>query len=217
MTHKILAALSVSALALTACSGNTGSADSTDTQPVDPLAAEAPADVEPSLDMLFSTNDAANCGFLTEAGQAMLFEDSYGFAEEDGDGLFAKDPFTVEGLDQQIEPSLILPHPGEERYEVWMALQGTWLDLTVSAIGYRFLPRTDYPMSVRLYFEDPVETVASTLAEAGFPVNPDGSVKRTVLEEGGAMYDYYGLVSFVEREGVATVFECNEQGWDQGD
>ncbi|MGJ8536211.1 MAG: hypothetical protein ACSHW2_03595 [Parasphingopyxis sp.] len=164
-----------------------------------------------------TTDDAANCSLLTEAGQQMLFEESFSYSDEMEMDPVANAPFTVEGLDRQIEPSIILPHPGEDRYEVWINLDGPWLGLTVSAIGYRFLPRTDYPTSVRLYFTEPVDTVASTLAEAGFPVNADGSVKRTVLGEDGAMYDYYGLVSFVEEAGTETVFECNEQGWDQGD
>jgi hypothetical protein len=203
-------------VALTACSGEAGGADTSDAQPVDPLAAEAPADVTPSLDMLFTADDAANCGFLTEAGRTMLFEDSFSYADADQNDLVASAPFTVEGLDQQIEPSLILPHPGEDRYEVWMALRGTWLGLDVSAIGYRFLPRTDYPMTVRLYLADPVEEAAATLSEAGFPVDPAGGTRRTVIEEGGVMYDYFGLITNVLREGEDTVFECYESGWDEG-
>jgi hypothetical protein len=214
MHHRFLVALCVSSISLAACSENKTAADS---QSPDPGSDEYAAADAPMLGAIFTADDAANCDLLTETGRQMLFEESFSYSDEMEMNPVANAPFTVEGLDRQIEPSIILPHPGEDRYEVWISLDGPWLGLTVSAIGYRFMPRTDYPTSVRLYFTEPVETVASTLAEAGFPVNADGSVKRTVLGEDGAMYDYYGLVSFVEEAGTETVFECNEQGWDQGD
>lgn len=203
------------ALVVAACSGSADPSDTRDETGSDTqeMTTEAPAD----LSVLFTADDAANCGFLTEAGRTMVYEDSFGFSDPDQNEPVASAPFAVAGLEQTIEPSVILPNPADERHEIWMSLEGSWLGLSVSAIGYRFMPRSDYPQSVRIYFDEPVETVTAALTEAGFPVNPDGGVHRSVLEEGGAMYDYFGLVSFVGREGAATVFECDEQGWDEGD
>ncbi len=214
MTPQI-GVLPLCALFLAACSSGSEPADAQTED--NNTAQESPADAPADLSVLFSSVDAANCGFLTEAGRAMVYEDSFGFSDTDQNEPIASEPFAVAGLEQMIEPSLILPNPADERHEIWMSLEGSWLGLSVSAMGYRFMPRSDYPQSVRIYFDEPVETVSAALAAAGFPVNPDGGVHRTMLEEDGAMYDYFGLVSFVGREGVATVFECSEQGWDEGD
>lgn len=203
---------------LTACSGT---AAETDAQPSDAEAGGTDVETEtadpgpPALDAILATDDATNCNFLTDAGRAMLLEDSFRFADEMEMEPVSNPTFDVEGV--TVYPSVILPHPGEDRYTIRVGLDGSWLGLTVDSVAYKFLPRTDYPTALQVRFEEPVETVAAALADAGYPVNRDGSMRRTTLGEDGVMYDYYGLVSFVDSHGEGSVFECNETGWYEED
>lgn len=201
-------------LLLAACSGTAPEAE---TQPSDAEVGEAveAAPEPPALDAILTTSDAANCNFLTDAGRTMLLEDSFRFEDEMEVEPISNPTFEVEGV--TVYPSVILPHPGEDRYTIYVGFEGSWLDLPVDAVSYKFLPRTDFPTAMRVHFEASVETVAAALADAGYPVNRDGSLRRTQLGEDGVMYDYYGLVSFVESEGGGSAFECSEQGWDAGD
>ncbi|MGP1281644.1 MAG: hypothetical protein ACTS1X_01585 [Parasphingopyxis sp.] len=199
---------------LTACSET---AAGTDAQPseADAGGTETAEPGPPALDAILATDDAANCNFLTDAGRAMLLEDSFRFADEEEMEPVSNPSFEVAGI--AVYPSVILPLPDDDRYTIYVGLAGSWLGLPVDAVSYKFLPRTDMPAAMRVHFEAPVETVAAALADAGYPVNRDGSMRRTALGEDGVMYDYYGLVSFVEPEGEGSVFECNEAGWDEGE
>lgn len=195
---------------LAACSGQANEAEA---QPSESTGTEtAAAEAEPAgLEAILTTDNAENCNFLTDAGRTMLLEDSFGYADEMELEPISNPQFEVEGV--TVYPSVILPQPGEDRFTIYVGLAGSWLDLPVDAVSYKFLPRTDMPTAMRVHFEAPVETVAAALDEAGYPVNRDGSMRRTTLGEDGVMYDYYGLVSFIDPDGEGSVFECNETGW----
>ena len=214
MIRRSAAAVAATIL-FAACSGGT---DEAEAPPEEAAPAEPEAPAPADLSVLFTAGNAAGCGWLTEAGEQLVREDSFTYADERQLEPVAAEPFPIPGLEQTAEPRVIAPREGvEDRYEVRIDLDGEWLGLDVEGVGYRFLPRTDYPSTVSLYLADPVEHVAATLAGAGFPVNADGSLRRIVQGEDGAMYDYYGLVSEVFTEGGETVFHCFETGWDAGD
>lgn len=200
---------------LAACSGQANEAEA---QPSESAGTETAASGAQAagLEAILTTEDAENCNFLTDAGRTMLLEDSFRFEDEMELEPISNPQFEVEGV--TVYPSVILPHPGEDRYTIYVGLRGNWLGLPVDAVSYKFLPRTDMPTAMRVHFEAPVEAVTAALAEAGYPVNADGSMRRTTLGEDGVMYDYYGLASFVDAEGNGgSVFECNETGWYEED
>ena len=199
---------------LAACSAPASEAEA---QPSETTGAETDASApEPAnLDAILTTDNAEGCNFLTDAGRTMLLEDSFGYADEMELEPVSNPQFDVEGV--TVYPSVILPQPSEDRFTIYVGLAGSWLDLPVDAVSYRFLPRTDMPTAMRVHFEAPVQTVAAALDEAGYPVNRDGSMRRTTLGEDGVMYDYYGLVSFIDPDGEGSVFECNETGWYEED
>lgn len=211
-------AAALAATALLAACGSSEPAEEGETAPEAATPVET-AEPEPAdLSVLFTADSAADCDWLTDMGERVIREDSFAYADDRRLEPVAAEPFAIPELDQTAEPRLIAPREGvEDRYEVRIDLDGEWLGLDVEGVGYRFLPGTDYPDTVSLYLAEPVEEAARTLAGAGFPVNPDGSVRRTVIEEDGVMYDYFGLVSAVYAERGETVFHCTEAGWDAGD
>lgn len=201
-------------LVLSACSDGASEADVQTEEVAEEDSAEAESELV-SLDAILTTDNAENCNFLTEAGRQMLLEDSFRFEDEMEVELISNEAFEVDGI--TVYPSVIQPTPEEGRHTIHVGFTGTWLGLPVDGVSYKFMPRTDAPTAMRVHFEAPVETVTAALIDAGYPVNADGSMLRTTLGEDGVMYDYYGLVSFVEEEGEGSVFECNETGWYEED
>lgn len=133
-----------------------------------------------------------------------------------GDIPVAGPALTLPGVPMPVEPRIIAPEDEFGPFGVRLDFEGQWLGMTVTGMSYWFVPRSDWQYR-QLHFAEPVKDVAAALGGAGFPVNADGSTRRITLEEGGAMYDYWGLVSNITREADETIFQCSEDGWDEGD
>lgn len=211
MTMRNMVVAFTGALAVAACSGG-GDAGNDAGRPDDTTSVSADPEL-PDLKELLSTANAAECVWLGAAGTKALLEDSFIMA---GDIPVAGPALTLPGVPMPVEPSIIAPEEEFAPFGVRLNFEGRWLGLTVTGMSYWFVPRSDWQYT-NLHFADPVEDVVAALGGAGFPVNADGSTRRITLEEGGAMYDYWGLVSNISREADETIFQCNEDGWDEGD
>lgn len=193
------------ASALAACSSGEDAADVEGES--EPQAVEAAA--------ILSAADAANCGLLTERGQAILYEDAID-QTPDGD-LNGVRPVTIPGLDEPLETQLVEPSAQDDRYEVRLDFTTEWEGLPVTGLGYRYLPRTDMATTTLLYLDMPVADAAEALEGLGYPVAADGSMKATVQDSGGEMYQYWGIITAIEPVGERTALFCSETGWDEGD
>jgi hypothetical protein len=128
----------------------------------------------------------------------------------------------VPGIAKPVRGRVVRPDASSPSYvEVYVDFTGRWNGLSVLGMQDAFIEESDGVFGTGIRFREPVGTVASRLAAAGFVVNRDGSTRiqekraenvRYTDERGRIRTQRVidGVVTSIERRGGETVFLCNE-------